>query len=111
MKKLSLPTWLQIIYCVCCAVVILCMNLYTAYYPSSFSIICSDIGIVMHLLCAFNPIGIICGIWQIKKYVTAVNNDEVPRKYQFAWVIIGPILTFLGWGLSISSFVLHSGGV
>ena len=111
MKKLSLPTWLQIIYFICCALLVICMNLYTACYPSLFSTFCVLVGTIMLLLVAINPMGIIGCIWQIVKYVSAVKNRKKTCKYQLVWVILGPILTFLGWSLSITAFVTHTGGV
>ena len=111
MKKISLPTCLQLIYCFFCTLAIVCMNLYTACYPTQFSNVCFKIGVVITILCALNPIGILCGIWQIVKYAKRSEKDDADHSKQIAWVIIGPILTTLAWYLAIASFVTHSGGV
>ena len=110
MKRLSIPTWLQIIYCICCVMVVICMNLYTVYYRTEFSDILFRIGSTLNFLCALSPLGIICAIWNELKYISKKKSGEANGKL-FAWVIIGPIATTFAWLISICSFVHHSGGV
>lgn len=88
------------------------MPLYTAYYPSDFARVCFEIGVIMTLLSAINPIGIICAVTNLVSYIDHRKDaDHKPSSKILLWVIVGPILTTLFWCLSIFFFVSHSGGV
>lgn len=110
MKKLSLPTWLQIIYFLLCVMLVICMSLYTACFDTEVGEICFMVGEFLFLLCAMNPIGIICCIWNIYRYVAIGRYGEAKHKH-LLWVIIGPVLTTIAWLLSVITFVYHTGGV
>ena len=110
MKRLSIPTWLQIIYCICCMIVVLVMNLYTVCYDTAMGDTLFMIGGIINFLCALSPIGIVSGVWNLFRYTSQKKCGEVNRKL-LAWVIVGPILTTLLWVSSICAFVYYSGGV
>ena len=111
LKKFSLSTILQIAYCICCGLVVIVMNLYSAFYDSNFGYTCFQIGAVLTLICGLNPIGLLCGVWQLVRYLSDRRNGEPTGKGQLAWVILGPMLTTACWFFAINIFVLHSGGV
>ena len=110
MKRLSIPTWLQIIYCICCMIVVLVMILYTVCYDTAFGDTLFKIGGIINFLCALSPIGIVSGVWNLCRYTSKKKCGEVNRKL-LAWVIVGPVLTTLLWVSSICAFVYYSGGV
>lgn len=103
---------LQILYCMGCSVVLVCMSLYAAFYTTAFGEICFKMGEVMFLLSALNPIGIICAIGNLVSYLGRRKNSEnKPPSGALVWVICGPILTTVFWCLSICAFVHYTGGV
>ena len=58
MRLLKIGGILQIIYCVCCLIVVICMPLYIAFYATTFGEICFKIGAVFTLISTFNSIGL-----------------------------------------------------
>ena len=111
-KTMRAATFFQILYCIGCCVVLICMPLYTAFYTTDFGIICFRIGAVMNLVSFLNPVGAICAVVNLVSFLsTCRESDTKPSVKVLLWVIIGPLLTMLLWYLSVSSFVYHSGGV
>lgn len=106
MKKFKISTALLLAYCIGCFVVIVCMLLSHAYYPTAFSNICFKIGAVFFLLTGLNPMGLVCSIINICLYY----DIGFPRsKGTFVWLFAAPILATLCWYLSLSFFVSYSG--
>lgn len=113
-KAMKISFALQLLYCIGCGIVLVCMPLYTLFYPTAFSGICFKVGATMTFVSALKPVGIVCGIINIVSYISErqmANNDQQIKKMSLVWVIMGPILTTLCWLLAILSFVFHSGGV
>lgn len=110
-KAMKAATALQILYCIGCVIVLVCMPLYTALYPTAFGEVCFRIGGTLALLSAINPMGLICAIINGVGYYRnrAALSDERKRNGIYVWVAAGPMLTTLLWYLSICSFVHHSG--
>lgn len=110
-KAMKASTALQVLYCIGCVTVLVCMPLYSVFYATEFGEICFRIGGTMALLSAINPIGIICAIINGVGYYRkrAELSDERGKDRVYIWVAAGPVLTTLVWYLSICSFIYHSG--
>ncbi len=104
---------LQCLYCLGCIIVMICMPLYTAFYPSEFSDICFGIGAVMNLISFLNPVALIC--WIIILIAFCIDHKVIRNKkvkiVMIIWLVLSPILSVLCWIGSVCSFVAHSGGV
>ena len=108
MKLFKAGTLLQLIYCVPCIIVIICMSLYTAFYTAQFGEFCLKIGAVLTVVSTFNPLGLIGTIMNI---VSCCTSDLKKSKKALIWVIISPVLIVLCWVVAVCFFVYHSGGV
>ena len=108
MKLFKAGTILQLIYCLLCLIVIICMHLYTAFYPTQFGEFCFKIGAVLTFVSTFNPLGLIGTIMNIVAYCT---SDLKKSKKALIWVIASPVLIVLCWVVAVCFFVHHSGGV
>ena len=108
MKLFKMGTILQIIYLVCCMIVVVCMPLYTAFYTTTFGLLCFRIGAVLTFISTFNPIGLIGTVINIIAYST--SNLKKSKKH-LAWTIVSPVLIIISWVLAVCFFVYHSGGV
>jgi len=108
MKLFKMGTILQLIYCFCCLLVVICMPLYTAFYPTTFGEICFRIGAILTFVSTFNPMGL---IGTIIKFIACFSFDLKKSKKILIWTIISPALIVLFWVLAVCFFVRHSGGV
>ena len=108
MKLFKAGTILQLIYCLLCLIVIICMPLYTAFYPTQFGEFCFKIGAVLTFVSTFNPLGLIGTIMNIVAYCT---SDLKKSKKALIWAIVSPVLIVLCWVVAVCFFVHHSGGV
>lgn len=110
-KAMKVSTVLQVIYCIGCAIVLVCMPLYTAFYTTAFGKMCFRIGGTLALLSGINPIGIICAIINGVGYYRNRTeiSDEKKKDRIYIWVACGPILTSVLWYLSLCSYIYHSG--
>ena len=104
---------LQCSYYLGCIIVMICMPLYTVFYPSLFSEFCVYIGAIFTAISTFNPIGILCFICLLITY--CIDNylikDKKTRIKMLVWIIISPLFHILCWMLAVGSFVTHTGGV
>ena len=108
MKLFKVGTILQLIYCFCCLLVVICMPLYTAFYTTTFGEICFRIGAILTLGSTFNPMGL---IGTIINFIACFSSDLKKSKKILIWTIISPALIVLFWVLAVCFFVHHSGGV
>ena len=110
-KAMKAATVLQILYCVGCVIVLVCMPLYTAFYPTAFGEVCFRIGATLALFSALNPLGLICAIVNGVGYYRNRTeiSDERKKNSIYIWVAVGPILTSVLWYLSLCSYIYHSG--
>ena len=108
MKLFKAGTILQLIYCLLCLIVIICMPLYTAFYTTQFGEVCFKIGAVLTFVSTFNPLGLIGTIMNI---VSCCTSDLKKSKKALIWVIVSPVLIVLFWVVAVCFFVHHSGGV
>ena len=99
---------LQLLYCLGCLIVVICMPLYTAFYPTAFGDICFKIGAVFTAISTFNPLGI---AGTVCAYIVFFMTDMKKSNKALVWIIVSPLLIALCWYLSITFFVKHSGGV
>ena len=72
MKLFKVGTILQLIYCFCCLLVVICMPLYTAFYTTTFGEICFRIGAILTFVSTFNPMGL---IGTIIKFIACFSTD------------------------------------
>ena len=108
MKLFKTGTILQLIYCFCCLLVVICMPLYTAFYTTTFGEICFRIGVILTLGSTFNPMAL---IGTIINFIACFSSDLKKSKKILIWTIISPALIVLFWVLAVCFFVHHSGGV
>ena len=108
MKLFKVGTILQLIYCFCCLLVVICMPLYTAFYTTTFGEICFRIGEILTIVSTFNPMGL---IGTIITFIAWFSSDLKKSKKILIWTIISPALIVLFWVLAVCFFVHHSGGV
>ena len=108
MKLFKVGLILQISYCVLCLIAVVCLPLYTLFYPSVFGNICFRIGATLTFISTFNPIGLAGTIMNVCAYFV---SDYPKSKKALAWSIAAPILIILSWLAAVCSFVYHSGGV
>ena len=108
MKLFKVGTALQILYCFCCLIVVICMPLYTAFYTTIFGKICFRIGAVLTFISTFNPIGLIGTIMSL---IGCFSTDLKRSNKHLALSGILPILIICFWVLAMCFFVHHSGGV
>ena len=108
MKLFKLGTILQLIYCLLCLIVLICMPLYTVFYTTQFGGICFKIGAFLTFVSTFNPIGLIGTIMNI---VGCSSSDLKGSKKAVAWAIASPVLVVACWIVAVCLFVQHSGGV
>ena len=110
MKLFKMGTILQLIYCFCCLLVVICMPLYTAFYTTTFGEICFRIGVILTLGSTFNPMAL---IGTIINFIACFSSDLKKSKkiLILIWTIISPALIVLFWVLAVCFFVHHSGGV
>ena len=113
MKNLSIASIaMQIVYCLGGIFVMICMPLYTYLYPSELSDSFFAIGAFVTLITALNPIGLICCICNLCIYLSERKRSDGTQHTQYlVWVILGPVVVFFCWLLTIVLFVAHSGGV
>ena len=103
MKLFKFGTILQIIYFACCLLVVICMPLYSAFYTTSFGLICFRIGAVLTFLSTVNPIGLIGSVLNI---IACAKS-----KKHLIWTIISLALIPVSWITAVCFFVHYSGGV
>ena len=84
-------------------IVVICMPLYSAFYTTSFGLICFRIGAALTFVSTFNPVGLIGSVFNI--------IDCTKSKKHLIWTIISPVLILVSWVLAICFFVNYSGGV
>ena len=108
MRLFKVGTLLQIIYLVCCTFVVVCMPLYSAFYTTTFGLICFKMGAVLTFVSTFNPVGLIVSILNI---VACAKSNLKKSKKHLIWTIVSPVLIPLFWVLAVCFFVHHSGGV
>ena len=108
MKSFKTGTILQLIYCFCRLLVVICMPLYTAFYTTTFGKICFRIGAILTLGSTFNPMGL---IGTIINFIACFSSNLKKSKKILIWTIISPALIVLFWVLAVCFFVHHSGGV
>ncbi len=108
MKLFRIGTILQLIYCLLCLLVIVCMPLYTAFHPTDFAIICFKIGAFLTFISTLNPMGI---LGTIINFIACFSADSKRSRKVLIWTIASPILLALSWVLAVCCFVGHSGGV
>ena len=108
MKLFKEGTILQLIYCFCCLLVVICMPLYTAFYTTTFGEICFRIGASLTFVSTLNPMGL---IGTIINFFACFSSDLKKSKKILIWTIISPALIVLFWVLAVCFFVHHSGGV
>lgn len=108
LKLFKIGTILQLIYCFCCLVVVICMPLYTAFYNTSFGKICLGIGAILIMISTFNPMGLIETVINL---IVCFTSGLKKSKKILIWTIASPALIALSWILAVSFFVKHSGGV
>ena len=108
MKTYRNATALQIIYCSGCFAAIVCLWLYTAFYPSEFGSLCFIAGALLTLLSVFNPMGIIASIVNC---VVCFSACFPKSKRSLIGVITGPLFAILAWIVTVSSFISLGGGV
>ena len=78
MRLFKVGTILQIIYLVCCTFVVVCMPLYSAFYTTTFGLICFKMGAVLTFVSTFNPVGLIGSILNI--VACAMSNLKKSKK-------------------------------
>ena len=110
-KTMKTCSVLLTFYFCLCGIVMICMPLYTRFYPSVFSTACFRIGAIVNFFCALNPMGIVSAIVNIFSYVSLRRQGRKPSSWLLAWFIAGPFIAIAGWLQAIYSFVNHSGGV
>ncbi len=88
MKLFKAGTILQLIYCLFCLVVVICMPLYTAFYTSTFGEIFFRIGAILTFASTFNPMGL---IGTIINFIACFSSDLKKSKNILIWTIISPI--------------------
>ncbi len=103
MKLFKIGTILQIIYFACCLPVVICMPLYSAFYTTSFGLICFRIGAVLTFVSTVNPVGLIGSVLNI---IACAKS-----KKRLIWTIISPALIPISWITAVCCFVHYSGGV
>ena len=108
MKLFKAGTLLQLIYCFCCLLVLVCMPLYTAFFTTTFGEICFKIGSILTLVSTFNPMGL---IGTILDFFACFYLGLKKSKKILIWTIISPALIVLLWVLAGVVFVINSGGV
>ena len=79
MRLFKVGTILQIIYLVCCTFVFVCMPLYSAFYTTTFGLVCFKIGAVLTFVSTFNPVGLIGSILNI--VACAKSNLKKSKKH------------------------------
>lgn len=98
----------QIIYCLCCFIVVICMPLYSAFYTTTFGEICFKIGATITFILTFNPIGLI-GI--ILSCIVFLGSELKKRaKYAIATIVLS-LFVPISWIIAVCFFVHCSGGV
>ena len=108
MKLFKSGTILQLIYCSCCLLVVICMPLYTAFYTTTFGKICFRMGAILTFVSTFNPMGL---IGTVCNFIACFFSDLKKSKKILIWTIISPAVIVLFWVLAVCFFVYHSGGV
>ncbi len=108
MKLFKVGTILQLIYCFCCLLVVICMPLYTAFYTTAFGKICFRIGEILTFVSTFNRMGL---IGTIINFIKCFSTNLKISKKVLIWTIASPFLIVLFWVLAVCFFVHHSGGV
>ena len=108
MKVFKISVLVQLLYCLGCLIVVICMPLYTAFYPTAFGDICFKIGAVFNAISMANPLGF---VGNVCAYIVFFTTDMKKSNKALAWIIVSPFLMVLCWYLSITFFVKHSGGV
>ena len=108
MKLFKAGTILQLIYCFCCLLVIVCMPIYSAFYMTTFGKICLRIGATLTIFSTLNPMGL---IGTVINFVACFSSDLKKSKKILIWTIISPALIVLFWFLAVCFFVQHSGGI
>lgn len=108
MKLFKFGTALQIIYCFCCLIVVICMSLFATFYTSTFGLICFRIGEILTLISTFNPIGVVGTVINI---IACCTTDIRNQKSCLVWTIVSSILVVFFWLLAVYFFVHNSGGV
>ena len=109
MKRLfKIGAIFQIIYCLCCLIVVICMPLYRAFYTTTFGEICFKIGATITFISTFNPIGLI-GI--ILSCIGFLGSELKKRaKYAIATIVLS-LFVPISWFIAVCFFVHYSGGV
>ena len=108
-KAMRIASVVLLVYLGMCVMV--CMPLYTAFYPNAFSKLCFRIGEVLTLLTAINPMGLIAALVNgVCCSSLCRQGVTLPRRLRL-WANSGVFLSLLGWLLVIVFFVHHSGGV
>ena len=108
MKLFKAGTVLQIIYLFSCMIVVVCMPLYTAFYPTAFGLFCFRVGAVLTFVSTFNPMGLIGTVINI---IACSTYNLKESKKHLVWTNVSPVLIILSWVLAVCFFVHHSGGV
>lgn len=108
MKVFKISSITQLLYCLGCVIVMICMPLYTIFFPTAFSMACLDIATTFTLVSTFNPLGLICSVLNIILYFT---TELKKSKKALVWIIAAPILMIACWIFAVCSLVYHSGGV
>ena len=112
-KTFNICAILQCLYYLGCIIVMICMPLYTIYYPSAFSEVCFKIGVIFIFASTFNPIcflSFICLliVYCIDHYLIKKKKTKV---LMIVWLVISPVLHIMCWIFAVGAFVAHSGGV
>ena len=108
MKVFKFSVAIQLMYCLGCVIVMICMPLFRAFYPTNFSKICLSIGVFFTVAATFNPLGVLCSVLNIILYFTTELNKS---KKVLTWIILAPFLIIICWILAVCFHVYFTGGV
>ena len=108
MKAFKISAVFQLLYCIGCLTTVISIFLYSSFYTTDFGAACFGISAVMNLLSTVIPTGLVA---TIVNYIAYFNSDLRKSKTALVWLIVAPIMIILSWLLSVSTFVLYTGGV
>ena len=105
-KILKISVILQIIYCVGCLVVLLCMLLHGILPSEGAAKAAFDVGTVFFFLSILNPCGVICSfianpmIYMLRQATPGTAHSKFKL-----WLFLAPVLVVLCWFAAVISFV------
>ena len=108
MKLYKAGIILQILYCIPCLIVPVCMLSYTWLYPSEAAKLCFTTGGALTLISTVNPLGL---AGTILRWIGCFSTDLRKQWKTLARTLLSPVLVVLMWMMAVCFFIGISGGV